>query len=79
MTPATGCGSTEPPGEKIFREVFEQYWQSMDRMAERTRHHLNAAWRRVVESWLRRQGWIAVRQNQQTKVSTNSNDFYSHN
>ena len=50
----------------------------MDRMAERTRHHLNAAWRRVVESWLRREGWIAVRQNQQTKVSTNSNDFYSH-
>ena len=65
--------------ERIFREVFNQYWQYVESMAERTRHNVNAAWRLVVESWLRRQGWISVRQNNQPKVSTNSNPFYSQN
>jgi hypothetical protein len=65
--------------QQIFREVFEQYWQYVQCMPERTRHHLTAAWRLVVESWLRRQGWISVRQNNQTNVSTNSKDFYSQN
>jgi hypothetical protein len=65
--------------ERIFREVFEQYWQYVQCMSERTRHHRNAAWRLVVESWLRRQGWIAVRLNNQTNVSTISNSFYSQN
>jgi hypothetical protein len=64
---------------KIFREVFDQYWQYIQCMPERTRHHLNAAWRLVVESWLRRQGWITVREKNQPKVSTSSKDFYSHN
>lgn len=65
--------------EKIFREIFAQYWQYVESMPERTRHHLDAAWRLVVESWLRRQGWIAVRENNQAKVSTISDDFCSHN
>jgi hypothetical protein len=65
--------------EKIFREVFDQYWQYIQGMPERTRHGLNAAWRLVVESWLRRQGWISVRENHQPKVSTNSNGFFSQN
>ena len=65
--------------EKIFRELFEQYWQYVQCMTQRTRHHLNAAWRLVVESWLRRQGWISVWENHQPNVSTNSGDFFSHN
>jgi transposase InsO family protein len=65
--------------EKIFREVFEQYWQYVQCMPGRNRHLLNAAWRLVVESWLRRQGWISVRDNRQPNVSTNSKPFFSHN
>lgn len=65
--------------ERIFREVFEQYWQYVQCMPERTRHTLNAAWRLVVESWLRRQGWISVRLNNQTNVSTIYKPFYSQN
>ncbi len=65
--------------ERIFREVFAEYWQYMQGMAERTRHNLNAAWRLVVESWLRRQGWITVGLNKQPNVSTNSKPFCSQN
>jgi hypothetical protein len=65
--------------ERIFREVFDQYWQYVQCMSERTRHHLTAAWRLIVESWLRRQGWITVRQNNQPNVSTNSKGFFSQN
>jgi hypothetical protein len=65
--------------EKIFREIFGQYWQYVQCMPARTRHNLNAAWRLVVESWLRRQGWISVRDNNQPKVSTHSNPFFSQN
>lgn len=65
--------------EKIFREVFEQYWQYVQCMPGRNRHHLNAAWRLVVETWLRRQGWIAVRDKRQPNVSTNSKGFFSQN
>ena len=65
--------------EKIFREIFNQYWQYVQCMPERTRHRLNAAWRLIVETWLRRQGWITVRDHPQTKVSTNSNGFFSQN
>jgi len=65
--------------EKIFREIFDQYWQYIVCMPERTRHKLNAAWRLIVESWLRRQGWITVRDNQDPKVSTDYDDFCSHN
>jgi len=36
-------------------------------------------WRVTVESWLRRQGLIAVRQNHKTKVSTSFSKNWSHN
>ena len=65
--------------ERIFREVFEQYWQYAQCMPQRSRHHLNAAWRMVVESWLRRQGWITVKHKPQTNVSTISKPFHSQN
>jgi hypothetical protein len=65
--------------ERIFREVFEQYWQYVQGMPKRTPHNLTAAWRMVVETWLRRQGWITVTDKPQPKVSTNSKPFFSQN
>ena len=65
--------------QKIFREVFEQFWQFVQCMPDRNRHHLTAAWRWIVETWLRRQGWITVKEKPQPKVSTNSKPFFSQN
>src|SRR5262249_40905176 len=46
-------------------------------MPERNRHTTSAAWRLVVETWLRRQGWISVKEKQQTNVSTDSKPSFS--
>jgi hypothetical protein len=48
-------------------------------MPQRNRHATNAAWRLVVESWLRRQGWITVTAKSNNHVSTDSKSFFSHN
>jgi hypothetical protein len=64
---------------RIFRELLEQFWQCAQCMPERNRHTLNAAWRLLVEDWLRRQQWISVRLNQQPNVSTHSKNFFSQN
>ncbi len=42
--------------ESICRAIIEEYCQYVQCMPEQTRDSLNAAWRLVVESWLRRQG-----------------------
>jgi len=42
--------------QRIFREVFEEFWQYIQSMPDRNHHATNAAWRLVVETWLRRQG-----------------------
>ena len=65
--------------QRIFREVFEQFWQYVQCMPDRNHHATNAAWRLVVETWLRRQGWIAVKENRKPNVSTNSKPFFSQN
>lgn len=65
--------------QRIFRELFEQFWQCVECMPDRNRHTIAAAWRLVVETWLRRQGWITVKEKSQTNVSTNSKTFFSHN
>jgi transposase InsO family protein len=65
--------------DKISREIFAQFWQLAQCMPDRNRHSLNAAWRLIVEDWLRRQRWISVRENQNQNVSTNSNGFFSQN
>jgi len=65
--------------QKIFREVFDQFWQYIQCMSVRNRHTTNAAWRLVAGTWLRRQGWIAVAEKTQTNVSTDSNPFLSQN
>jgi len=65
--------------QRIFREVFEQFWYYVECMSDRNPHTLNAAWRLVVETWLRRQGWISVTTKSKTNVSTDSNAFFSQN
>jgi hypothetical protein len=65
--------------QKIFREVFAQFWQFVQCMPERNRHTVNAAWRLVVETWLRRQGWISVTEQPTNPVSTHSEPFCSQN
>lgn len=65
--------------DRIFREVFEQFWQFAQCMPKHDRHSLNAGWRFIVENWLRCQNWIAVRDNQHKIVSTNSKPFCSQN
>jgi hypothetical protein len=65
--------------QKVFREVFEQFWYYIATMPNRNHHAINAAWRLIVETWLRRQGWISVTANSKTNVSTDSHDFCSQN
>ena len=65
--------------QKIFREVFAQFWQYIECMPQRNRHTITAAWRLVVESWLRCQGWISVTDKSKTNVSTDSDSFFSQN
>jgi hypothetical protein len=59
--------------------VFEQFWQYIQCMPQRNQRTTNAAWRLIVQTWLRRQGWIAVKEKTKTNVSTNSNPFFSQN
>jgi hypothetical protein len=65
--------------QRIFREVFQQFWYYVQCMPERNPHAFNAAWRLVVETWLRRQGWISVTAKSKTNVSTDSKCFCSQN
>jgi transposase InsO family protein len=65
--------------QRIFREVFQLFWHYVQCMPVRNHHTVNAAWRLVVESWLRRQGWISVTAKTKTNVSTNSKNVCSHN
>ena len=65
--------------QRIFREVFDQFWQCLKCMSVRNTHTTRAVWRLVVETWLRRQGWIIVTDKTQTNVSTDSKTFFSQN
>src|SRR3974390_2286498 len=65
--------------QRIFRDVCQQFWHYVETMPVRNRHTLSAAWRLVVESWLRRQGWIAVSAKTKNHVSTDSEPFFSQN
>jgi hypothetical protein len=67
--------------QRIFREVFTEFWQYIENIPDRNRHTTAAAWRLVVETWLRRQAWISVKEKPQThkNVSTISNPFFSQN
>lgn len=70
---------SRPHRQIIFRLLFRHFGQMIGSMANGNPHAHATAWRVTVESWLRCQGLIAVRQNQQTKVSTTSSKCWSHN
>jgi len=66
------CSNTGDPAQigsdsrqRIFRDVFEQFWQYIQRMPDRNRP--------------RRQEWITVKEKPQPKASTNSEPFSSQN
>jgi len=61
----------------IFRLLCRQFWQRLKTMTPPNHHAYAALWRHTVESWLRRQGLIAIRLNQ--NVSTILPKILSHN
>lgn len=63
----------------IFRLLLRQFGAMIEKTAHG--HHPNTAtlWRVTVESWLRRQGLISVRQNKNQNVSTTFPKIWSHN
>lgn len=70
---------TKPRRQTIFRLLLQRFGAMIEKMTEG--HHLSpaTAWRVTVESWLRCQGLIAVRQNQKQNVSTTLPKIWSHN
>jgi transposase InsO family protein len=65
--------------QTIFRLLLQKFGQTIGSMPQDDHHTHAAAWRLTVESWLRCQGLIVVRQNQNQKVSTTSPNTWSHN
>jgi hypothetical protein len=65
--------------KRIYDEIFGRFWELAQDLPDQDRPTRTATWRLVVEDWLRCQGWITVRRNQQKPVSTISNGFCSHN
>jgi len=63
----------------IFRLLLADFGRMIGTMPKDDHRKLATLWRVTVESWLRRQGLIAVRQNQKPKVSTNFPENWSHN
>lgn len=65
--------------QTIFRLLLHQFGQIVGSRAKDRHHSPATLWRVTVESWLRCQGLIAVRQNQKPNVSTTSPKKWSHN
>jgi transposase InsO family protein len=65
--------------QTIFRLLLQQFGQIVGSMAKDDHRAPATLWRVTVESWLRCQGLIAVRQNQKPNVSTSFPRSWSHN
>jgi len=65
--------------QTIFRLLLLQFGQIVGSMAKDDHRSPATLWRVTVESWLRCQGLIAVRQNQIPNVSTSFSKNWSHN
>jgi len=63
----------------IFRLLLAEFGRMIGSMPKNDHRRAATMWRVTVESWLRRQGLISVRQNQKQKVSTNFLENWSHN
>ena len=69
----------QPHRHTIFRLLLHRFGAMLGKTTNG--HHPKPAtlWRVTVESWLRCQGLITVRQKQKTKVSPTSSKCWSHN
>lgn len=65
--------------QTIFRLLLQEFGRMIGNMPKDDHRRDATLWRITVESWLRRQGLISVRQNQNQKVSTNFPENWSHN
>jgi hypothetical protein len=65
--------------ESIFRLRLQNFGQKLASMANVSHRSAATAWRQTLETWLRCQGLITVRQDQKPKVSTTFLKFWSHN
>ena len=70
---------TKRQRQTIFRLLLQNFGQIVESMAKRNHHSPATAWRVTVESWLRCQGLISIRQNQRPNVSTSFSKNWSHN
>jgi hypothetical protein len=69
-----------PNRKAIFRLLLRNFGQTIGLLPNADRHRRHAAaWRSTVEHWLRCQNLITVRKNQKPKVSTTSQQKWSHN
>jgi transposase InsO family protein len=65
--------------QTIFRLLLAKFGAMIGNPTNGAHLKPATAWRVTVETWLRCQNLIAVRQNQKPKVSTNYQKFWSHN
>ena len=65
--------------QTIFRLLLQEFGRRIGNMTNEHHHPAATVWRLTVETWLRRQGLITVRPNQNQKVSTTFLKFWSHN
>lgn len=70
---------TKPQRKEIFRLLLAQFAAMIEKPVNGDHHRPATLWRVTVESWLRCQGLITVRQNQKQNVSTTSCKIWSHN
>jgi transposase InsO family protein len=70
---------TKPQRQTIFRLLLREFGAMLENTAHGHLPKSATLWRATVESWLRRQGLIAIRRNQNQNVSTTFNKIWSHN
>jgi transposase InsO family protein len=70
---------TKPQRQSIFRLLLRDFGAMFENTAHGLHPHPATLWRVTVEAWLRRQGLISIRQNQNKNVSTTSTKIWSHN
>jgi hypothetical protein len=70
---------TKRQRQTIFRLLLAQFGAMIGKTTNGRHLKSATAWRVTVESWLRCQGLIAVRQNQKPNVSTTFQKCRSHN
>ena len=70
---------TKPQRKEIFRLLLQRFGAMLENTANGYHPSPATLWRVTVESWLRCQGLIRVRQNQMQNVSTTFTKNWSHN